>query len=216
MKNLIAKDNLVIMQFIPIIMILFYSVYRYKFSKLSHSILGKLFAIALILYYTRIHFVYGTICCFLVILYYQFAEVEGFEMNEDDKKADDKKASKVDNKKASNADDKKASKADDEKTESFSLLSPTLADPIITIDHFNSAKDEFIKEKCKNGVLMYKDMPVKTEMSDHVYSEIKFDDDKKKCNPCDRTCDYNIVEAKLKTETELIPKASKDIYNNNK
>jgi hypothetical protein len=195
MKNLIARDNLVMMQFIPIIMILFYSVYRYKFSKLSHSILGKLFAIALILYYTRIHFVYGTICCFAVILYYQMAEVEGFAMLKDDEtevkpKVKSEPPAKVD--------------------EAFETLSPTLADPIITIDQFNAAKDEFIKEKCKNGVLMYKDMPVKTEMSDHVYSEISFNG-KGKCNPCDRTCDYNIVEAKIKTETELIPKFSKDV-----
>ncbi len=195
MKNLIARDNLVMMQFIPIIMILLYSVYRYKFSKLSHSILGKLFAVALILYYTRIHFVYGTICCFVVILYYQMAEVEGFAMLKDD---ETEVKPKVENEPRTNID------------EAFETLSPTLADPIITIDQFNAAKDEFIKEKCKNGVLMYKDMPVKTEMSDHVYSEIKFND-KRKCNPCDRTCDYNIVEAKIKTETELIPKFSKDV-----
>jgi hypothetical protein len=81
---------------------------------------------------------------------------------------------------------------------------------VITIDEFHQAKDEFIKEKCKNGVLMYKDLPVKTEMADHVYSEIKFNK-KAKCNPCDRICDYNIVEAKLKTEFDLIPKSSKDL-----
>ncbi len=203
MKNLIARDNLVMMQFIPIIMILFYSVYRYKFSKLSHSILGKLFAIALILYYTRIHFVYGTICCFVVILYYQMAEVEGFAMFKDDKPTDAKPQVEKNQ--------PQAKVATNVPLESFETLSPpTLADPIIMIDHFNAVKDEFIKEKCKNGVLMYKDMPVKTEMSDHIYSEIKFNS-KSKCNPCDRTCDYNIVEAKLKTETALIPKFSKDV-----
>ena len=81
---------------------------------------------------------------------------------------------------------------------------------IITIDEFNKAKDEFIKEKCKNGVLMYKDLPVKTEMADHIYSEIKFNKSVK-CNPCDRTCDYNIVEAKMKTQEALTPKSSKDL-----
>jgi uncharacterized Fe-S center protein len=81
---------------------------------------------------------------------------------------------------------------------------------IITIDEFNKAKDEFIKEKCKNGVLMYKDLPVKTEMADHIYSEIKFNKSVK-CNPCDRTCDYNIVEAKMKTQEALTPKFSKDL-----
>ena len=59
---------------------------------------------------------------------------------------------------------------------------------------------------------MYKDFPVKSEMADHVYSEIQFDG-KSKCNPCDRTCDYNIIEAKLETEKKLIPKTSNDIFN---
>ena len=81
---------------------------------------------------------------------------------------------------------------------------------IITIDEFNKAKDEFIKEKCKNGVLMYKDLPVKTEMADHIYSEIKFNKSVK-CNPCDRTCDYNIVEAKMKTQEALTPKSSRNV-----
>jgi hypothetical protein len=82
--------------------------------------------------------------------------------------------------------------------------------PLHTLDLMTEAKDEFIKEKCKNGVLMYKDLPVKTEMADHVYNEIKFDKSVK-CNPCDRTCDYNIVEAKMKTQEALTPKFSKDL-----
>ncbi len=84
-------------------------------------------------------------------------------------------------------------------------------DSIITVDNFNAAKDEFIKEKCKNGVLMYKDFPVKSEMAEHIYSEIKFNE-KTKCNPCDRTCNYNIIEAKLETESKLISKTSNDLF----
>lgn len=82
---------------------------------------------------------------------------------------------------------------------------------LLNINDYNKAKDEFIREKCKNGVLMYKDFPVKSEMADHVYSEIKFNGEDK-CNPCDRTCDYNIVEAKLETERKLIPKTSNDTF----
>ena len=58
---------------------------------------------------------------------------------------------------------------------------------------------------------MYKDFPVKSEMADHVYSEIKYNG-KNKCNPCDRTCDYNIIEAKLETEKKLLPKTSNDLF----
>jgi uncharacterized Fe-S center protein len=99
----------------------------------------------------------------------------------------------------------------DSKLVDSKLVDSKLVDPeIISIEQFHAAKDEFIKEKCKNGVLMYKDLPVKSEMADHIYSEIKFNT-QQKCNPCDRTCDYNIIEAKLKTEQELIPKTSKNL-----
>jgi hypothetical protein len=146
----------------------------------------------LILYYTRMHFVYGTIACFVVIFYYMLTDVEGFE--DPPAVANAVKLNKI-----------------TPKTDEVVLdeVKPK-KDSIITIDEFNQARDEFIKEKCKNGVLMYKDVPVKTEMADHVYSEIKFNKTAK-CNPCDRTCDYNIVEAKLKTQEALTPKSSKDV-----
>ena len=187
------KNNSVVMQFIPIMLILGYTTYRHEFVKLSYSILGKLFAVMLIFYYTRIDFIYGTICCILVILYYQQTEIEAFSMEETKEK------------------DKKEEVVDDGTNLPLEEGFETFEPPIITIDQFNAAKDEFIKEKCKNGVLMYKDFPVKSEMADHVYSEIKFDG-KSKCNPCDRTCDYNIIEAKLETEKKLIPKTSNDIF----
>ena len=56
------KNNSVVMQFIPIVLILLYASFRYEFTKVSHSILGKLFAVMLILYYTRMDFIYGTVC----------------------------------------------------------------------------------------------------------------------------------------------------------
>ena len=193
------KNNSVVMQFIPIMLILGYTTYRHEFVKLSYSILGKLFAVMLIFYYTRIDFIYGTICCILVILYYQQTEIEGFSMEETNEK--DKKKEE----------DKKEEVTDDGTNLPLEEGFETFEPPIITIDQFNAAKDEFIKEKCKNGVLMYKDFPVKSEMADHVYSEIQFDG-KSKCNPCDRTCDYNIIESKLETEKKLIPKTSNDIF----
>jgi hypothetical protein len=185
------KNNSVVMQFIPIFLILFYATYRHEFTKLSHSILGKLFAVMLILYYTRMDFVYGTICCAVVIWYYQQTEVEGFNQENLEEKKEEKKV---------------ASEDLPEMDESESFESS-----IITVEQFNAAKDEFIKEKCKNGVLMYKDFPVKSEMADHVYGEIKYNG-KNKCNPCDRTCNYNIIEAKQETEKKLLPKTSNDLF----
>jgi hypothetical protein len=190
------KDNSIIMQFIPIFLILFYSVYRYTFIKISHSLLGKLFAIMLILYYTRIDFVYGTVFCILTILYYQLTEREGFES--------------ISEKKTEKENNKHVTSTPVIPLENFELINKD-EPSVINIEMFNAAKDEFIKEKCKNGVLMYKDFPVKSEMADHVYSEIKYNTNTR-CNPCDRTCDYNIIEAKLKTESMLNPKSSNDLF----
>ena len=191
------KNNSVVMQFIPIVLILAYASFRYEFTRVSHSILGKLFAVMLIFYYTRMDFVYGTICCILVIWYYQQTEIEGFA--EGSESIDDKKKENT-------------KMVEDNMTSSIEVQSlPLEGFSIINIEQFNVAKDEFIKEKCKNGVLMYKDFPVKSEMADHVYSEIKFNE-KSKCNPCDRTCNYNIIEAKLATEQKLIPKTSNDLF----
>jgi len=194
MKSVIAKENLILMQFIPILLILIYSSHRYTFSNLSHSLLGKFFAVMLILYYTRMHFIYGTVACFVVIIYYMLTEVEGF--SEETPSSLEKTSS--------------AEATADATADKLLVVDKPKTTSIITIDEFNKAKDEFIKEKCKNGVLMYKDLPVKTEMADHVYSEIKFNKNVK-CNPCDRTCDYNIVEAKMKTQEALTPKSSKDL-----
>jgi hypothetical protein len=159
--------------------------------------------------------------------------MEGFTMEEDKKEEENKEEEnkkeenkkeenkKEENKKEENKKEENKKEEDivedgtnlmDEATtleEGFETFEP----PIITIDQFNVAKDEFIKEKCKKGILMYKDFPVKSEMADHVYGEIKYNG-KNKCNPCDRTCDYNIIEAKQETEKKLIPKMSNDLVAN--
>ena len=198
------KNNSVVMQFIPIVLILAYASFRYEFTRVSHSILGKLFAVMLIFYYTRMDFVYGTICCILVIWYYQRTEIEGFK--EEKKKEKDEV---IDD--GTNLPPPVDTSPQADTSPVDTSLEGFETPIVITIDQFNVAKDEFIKEKCKNGVLMYKDFPVKSEMADHVYSEIKFNG-KTKCNPCDRTCDYNIIEAKLATEQKLIPKTSNDLF----
>jgi len=205
------KNNSVVMQFIPILLILAYATYRHEFTKLSHSVLGKLFAVMLILYYTRMDIVYGTVCCIIVIWYYQQTEIEGMESasDEDVIKKEEKEKENIDE---PMEDGTNLPPVEDVPPVSLEEGFETFEPPIvINIEQFNVAKDEFIKEKCKNGVLMYKDFPVKSEMADHVYSEIKFNG-KNKCNPCDRTCDYNIIEAKLETEKKLIPKTSNELF----
>ncbi len=207
-------DNGFVMQFIPIILVLLYATKQHAFSQISHSAVGKLFAVALVLYYTRMNKLYGLIAAILVILYYQMTEyVENF----DDvvKEKDEKKEKQAVEDDGTNLPEPEPESVEESFTSGISGAtsgtSGSKKPPIITIDHFNDARDEFVKDKCKNGVLMYKMMPVRDEMADHVYSEIQFINDRK-CNPCSATCDYNIVEAKMKTEESLVPKMSRFMF----
>jgi len=185
------EDDSVVMQFIPIILVLVYASYKPWFIDTSQTILGKVIAVMLILYYTSIDYVYGTLCCVVIIAFYQMNEREGFGAKAVGDKAEPTTKSVSDVKPVSN-------------------VKPVVMKPD-TIDAFTSARDTFIQEKCRDGVLMYKDFPVKSEMADHVYPEIQFNT-KSRCNPCDSTCDYSIVEAKINTETEMCPRSSNNLF----
>jgi hypothetical protein len=271
------EDNRFVMQFIPIILVLLFSLYARRFIEVGNSVLGKLFAVVLIMFYTKLNILYGVFACVITILFYQLTEgslidgtiVEGMK-GKKGKKYNKKPvvtptvltvtpavaaatpavaaatpavaaakpaaatpavitpavaaaavtATTTTSKPASSGQIPAPSEEDkdiedgtnfpDDTAEGFESYQSLY--PVINIEDFNAAKEEFIKEKCKNGVVMYKDMPVKFEMVDHIFSEINFTT-KTKCNPCDRTCAYSIVERKLATEEELgRPKNSNDVF----
>jgi hypothetical protein len=242
------EDNRVVMQFIPIIMVLLLSLYTRRFVEVGHSVLGKLFAVVIIIFYTKLNMLYGVFTCVVVILFYQLTEgtivegtivegtiVEGtiVEGMKKSKKSQAPAAAKQtpltaaagtatitapsgqsspeeDNKDIEDGTNLPDDSNDDIDTEGFESYQSLY--PVINTEDFNAAKEEFIKEKCKNGIIMYKDMPVKPEMVDHIFSEVNFTT-KTKCNPCDRTCAYSIVESKMATEEELSrPKNSNDVF----
>lgn len=219
-------DNAFIMQFIPMVLVLLLASFPRQFSQVSHSLVGKVFAVCLVLYYTRIYYVFGLVAVIIFILYYQEFEEPFVPENKNKKEPETTETTEIEDDGTNlppleESDTDNLNEGFSEYTKDAGSISESAQSGIggnaiaseykvslITIDQFNDTKDAFIKEKCKNGVLMYKMMPVRNEMADHVYSEIKFIDDNK-CNPCDSTCDYNIIEAKLKTQESLISKISK-------
>jgi hypothetical protein len=66
-------------QFIPIVLLFLYLGYPQKMNTWSVSILGKLVALSLIVFYTLIDRVYGAVVCGIIILYYHQFYVEGLE-----------------------------------------------------------------------------------------------------------------------------------------
>ena len=205
------EDDSIIMQFIPIILVLVYASYKPWFVDAAHTVLGKVIAIMLIVYYTSIDYVYGTLCCVIVIAFYQMHEIEGFVEGAKEKK---RKAAKANQAKAQASDQAKSEDIKEETVDEEEIVDeeePAVEEFSNQIASFSSARDTFIRDKCLNGVLMHKGFPVKSEMADHVYSEIQFNTPAR-CNPCDQTCDYSIVEAKIDTETELCPRSSNNLF----
>jgi len=206
------EDDSIVMQFIPIILVLVYASYKPWFVDAAHTVLGKVIAIMLIVYYTSIDYVYGTLCCVIVIAFYQMHEIEGFvegNRNMRRKRKMKRNAAKVQASNQAESEDIKEETVDEEET--VAEEEPAVEEFSNQIASFSSARDTFIRDKCLNGVLMHKGFPVKSEMADHVYSEIQFNTPAR-CNPCDQTCDYSIVEAKIDTETELCPRSSNNLF----
>ena len=79
-KGDLSKQNILkyIVNFVPIILLYVLVTYTPEFVKFSHSILGKAFAVILILFYVKIDFVLGLFVCALVVFYYQTDYVESF------------------------------------------------------------------------------------------------------------------------------------------
>jgi hypothetical protein len=249
------EDNKFVMQFIPIVLMLLFSLYAQRFIEVANSVLGKLLAVVVIIFYTKLNILYGVCACVIIILFYQLTAtsntttsnattsnaIEGMKNPKKTKKSIKKPSvtppvvtplaavagtaaitgeEDLDVEDGTNLPDKNdldmdndandVDESNDMDTEGFESYKNLY--PVINIEDFNAAKKEFIKEKCRNGVIMYKDMPVKPEMVDHVFSEVHFTTDTK-CNPCDRTCAYSIIENKLATEDELSrPKNSNDVF----
>jgi hypothetical protein len=215
MKNILS-------QFIPIIVIYLLLSYSNEFAMFSHSILGKLLAVFIIMYYTVLDKTIGLLVCSFIILYYQSEVVENM-LNMDNlmKTMFEKPESKEDNK-------EKEKEAD---VEGMQPMNPTKKKELTTEETMSNIEktytpenrvrasfetmqnkdgypEEFRKQYCEGNILKYKDMNVRGDMIEHIFPEVEYKEDK--CNPCSETCDFSIIENRIKTENQLIPKFSKD------
>jgi hypothetical protein len=73
----------------------------------------------------------------------------------------------------------------------------------------------FRKEHCVNGVLEHKGMEIHPEMTEHVFREFKPDNEWRRCNPCDSTCSFSIIEERIQTEIAVKPVDSNDFFQSN-
>lgn len=196
--------NKILSQFIPIIILFLLLSYSEVFIDFSSTILGKLVALFIIVYYTILDKRLGLFVCSLVILYYQSELVEKvLNMDEimNNMFTKEKKSNKIEGMENRMPKQKKA-------TEGMSDIENVYVYDNLVDKSLLDFKQTFKKENCIQGQLKYKNMNVKDELVDHIFPEIEYADEK--CNPCADSCKYSIIENKLLKETEMIPKFSKD------
>lgn len=193
-------ENNLISDFIIIFTVYLFVAYPTEMVFATETPLGKLAAVFIILYYASIDFTYGVFACGLILYYYQLDLVESLVKIEINEKMSE-------NLESMNTELKKV--ATKKEVEPYCGPSHDLYryEPMEVAD-FNenillqNARAEFRKENCKNGELVAKGVAIKPEMSDHVFREIKFTNDNK-CNPCDESCRFSIVESRIRNEAEL-------------
>uniref|UniRef100_A0A6C0JI54 Uncharacterized protein n=1 Tax=viral metagenome TaxID=1070528 RepID=A0A6C0JI54_9ZZZZ len=200
-------------QFVPIILIFLLLSFSKSFAIFSFSILGKLLAVLVIIFYTYFDKYLGLFVCAIVLLYYQSDYLENM-LNIDDILDDMDKY--------------------DLSNESSNDLSNDLPDDGMYLNNNNNnnkkkkkrerminqdgVKQEFRERNCKikgsykkmgsnaltkGGKLIYKDMTIKSEYAEHIFPELEFIDEP--CNPCNESCKFSIIESKLNTEILMIP-----------
>jgi hypothetical protein len=193
----------VIAQFIPIVIIFLLLSFSKPFTVFSHSVLGKVFAMLIIVFYTYLDKVLGLFICAIVLLYYQSDFFENM-LNIDDVLDDMHDYDTVGPESIDSIDDGMYLNNHQRRRERMTVSK------IGAIDKFR--EDNCIRVQMQGGnqgcgKLMYKDMKVRSDYAEHVFPELEFKNGP--CNPCNKSCDISIIESKLKTEIEMIPISSK-------
>ena len=211
-----------IADFIPILIIFLFLCYTNISIQFANTVLGRFIAIAVIVYYTSIDYLYGLIACLIIVFFYQSMFIEGLKNMENFENMNYKKEFDVSgNVLGNDINDNKAYKNDEQNLEAFEdypseykYLSGEKENVYnhFNKDHINILKNTFVKNNCRNGQLFHKEYNVKKEMTEFVYPNIKFEDDT--CNVCDPNCKFSIIEQKIQTEDLMMkPVDSNDWYN---
>jgi hypothetical protein len=229
--------------FIPIVLMYMFLAYTKDTILFSNTPVGKLTAICIIAYYTKINIMYGVFVCMLILVYYQTDLVEEILYREH---ADfiERRLIEMNAEIQSNYGEPKWARVNDETTiannvawlpkpkspleeSHYEGFTPNTPDIYLyksstysgRIPDKPDKKEElmamFRKEHCVNGVLNHKGAKIHPEMAEHVFREFKLDDEWNRCNPCDSTCSFSIIEERIQTETAVKPVNSNDFFQSN-
>lgn len=210
----------IVYAFLPIIILYISLSNSHGLATFSQTILGKILAICIIVYYTVMgNKLMGLLVCSLVILYYQSDIVENM-LNMDDimdnmfkkDKKDDENESEVEEDVEGMQTMQSHKKKDLIAKEPMANVKELYTAPSIVQKSLermsNDIPREFREQNCDGEQLKYKDMNVKNEMIQHIFPEVEFEEED--CNVCKDTCEFSIIEQRLKKEKEMMSKMSRD------
>lgn len=180
--------KLILVEFIPIVLIFLLLSYTKEFIHISNSILGRLIALIIILFYTAFDITHGLLACAVIILFYQsdivenmlnqYEYIENFESN-----TEIEMLKNINPKEINPAKSPSLSYVDQYEKPHIHNIAPDFV------------KDEFRKIHCEKGHLVNKGQYVRADVAEHVFPEIGFHDEK--CNLCDPTCNFSVIEKQL-------------------
>jgi len=186
-----------LLNFLPIILIFLLVTYTPEMAQISHTVLGKLVAVSVILLYTKIDILSGLLVTALIILYYQSDYVESFQsIKEQFTNAEREPFVEVMNKESNIPADM-----------SFELLTNAYKDDTHEKVLLNPDAKLFRQVNCSKGHLIHKGQIIQPEVSEHIFPEIK-QNDFHKCNICDHNCKFDFIDKQIKTEDILIKSKS--------
>jgi hypothetical protein len=181
-----------ILNFIPILLVFLLASYTDDFVSCSHTILGKAFAVILILFYVNVDLIAGLLVCVLIVFYYQTDYVESYT----DMKETLYQGVKEEEK--------------EEVKDTFQEMGNAYPEQYIKKDTI--ALKTFRETYCKNGHLIHKEQKVKPEILEHIFPQLQ-QSDYYKCNICDPACSMEITDNRVKNEYELqAPKDSNELF----
>jgi hypothetical protein len=200
-----------------VILVIFVSVtYPKEMIYLSETSLGKLFFVMVIVFFTTIDPLFGFVACVVVIAYYQMDLYHGFiELHRDTLFLENMQSVIAPDTPLENL----TSVLDgyfrgDDSVFRYEPFATTASTNPLNQQPKTELMSYFRSEHCKDGKLEFKGMPVPYEMADHVFRELRFPDgNKSKCNPCDKSCKFDVTnrEDRLQHEERMVrPKSSKD------
>lgn len=198
-----------ILQFIPIIILFLLLSYPEQFVLFSNLSFGRLIAVLIIIFYSSLDKYLGLFVCGLVILFYQSDYVENMRvisenftdlsyafLNNVETTIKNSEIAKVSQKIMETKPLKYA--------EYFGLYLDEISETKIPVnDAKQELKDQFIKEYCDGNTLKHKNTIIKPDMMQHIFPQVSFISNQ--CNPCDKTCEFSIIESKLITEEKMKP-----------